>query len=687
MALSEEMNTKLECMQIKGVKQLIWDNIDKDIIENRLLGITGQTFTKNLEKFVNSQSRKVLIKLIEISPEVQAEMIDDAYEKYRYGLKPGFTLFWTKGHESGVVSEQKLETEIGNYLSDLKYDETDKYKKLQYIALDRFDDVYELAFTYLQRFNYINENGDFSYIYILKDCFVWVGIEKGFIAISNMPEILMKKMKAFFSNLYGTEITNITITQKLLNRVFDSENATKVTRQSLNPPENQLEKITLADPELSKKLDFLPEEYSQYDVTNTQYIEEIDGVMLGNVGVNCKKGKLYLSKNVSLTQFRNWSIKRISDIISYYQTTTDTTLEHISSINMFSVPSWPEMNKNATEMLNKIVLAIVSCKKRGEEFYPCTIDVYRMYQELQKYLQVRVSYICDECEELAIPSCNKCGNRTFKVSKRAPARLICDCGEIQENTYTLTCENGHISEFKNINEILRLVSQEEFTEKLTNIMRFYYPQYILNNKEYLVITANGIEIHSSPDYEKLKPSDIAGFLDITNHQLYNTREELQNILFSLKEKCTASSIEKCKECKNNTCDNVAQIGCLLRLFLRYEGFTPQPHQGHEFGDVSFLINHKNMNMTFLGIAKSGHTKVTKSSKIGREIIQQALDAMDDSRAEIIGIIYPDLLDDQLKYRLYHQAKLTNKRVVILDNEFMISLLDSFLVENNITIKS
>lgn len=67
----------------------------------------------------------------------------------------------------------------------------------------------------------------------------------------------------------------------------------------------------------------------------------------------------------------------------------------------------------------------------------------------------------------------------------------------------------------------------------------------------------------------------------------------------------------------------------------------------------------------------------------REIIQQTIDAFNDSRAEIIGVIYPDIIDDQLKHLLFNEAKVHNKKLVILDKEFMINLLDKYLVDNNL----
>lgn len=318
MTIPEEQKIKLESMQIKGIRWMIWNNIEKELIESRLLQIKGQSTTSDLTKLVNSQSRATLIQLIERSPEITVSIIDSAYEKYRYGLKPGFTLFWAKRKSIKTVPQQELANKIQEYLSTLHYDNDGKYKNLEYCSTVKFGDIYEISLSYLQRFNYINADGEFTFIYMMKECFVWVGINKNFIAMNNIPEVLMNSLKKFFSRLYSADITNIKITNKLLEKVFSSDNAKRVTKHNSNPPENQLEKITVADSRLSEKLSCIPAGYEDYDVTNTQYIEEIDGTTTGTLGVNCNKGKLYLSKSLTSSQFRTWSTRRINDIIGYF---------------------------------------------------------------------------------------------------------------------------------------------------------------------------------------------------------------------------------------------------------------------------------------------------------------------------------------------------------------------------------
>jgi len=216
----------------------------------------------------------------------------------------------------------------------------------------------------------------------------------------------------------------------------------------------------------------------------------------------------------------------------------------------------------------------------------------------------------------------------------------------------------------------------------------YYPDIKFSNNEFITISIAGVEIHHSPNYEKIKPSEISEFSTICERSLAKPVNELESIYKTLKEKCSYPTNDKCANCKSTVCKSVDDIGCILKLFETFEGFVPQPHQGHEFGDVSMLLKYQGRNMTFQGIAKSvpsGRTapKITKSSDLGREIIQQTLSAFHDDRVDIVGVIYPNLIDDQLKYFLYHYAKLSNRRLVILDRDFMLKLLDWYIEKKNL----
>ena len=433
----------------------------------------------------------------------------------------------------------------------------------------------------------------------------------------------------------------------------------------------------------------IPVGYEDYDVTNTQYIEEIDGNTTGTLGVNCNKGKMYLSKSLTSSQFRTWSTRRINDIIGYFQNSTDVTYETVTGFNMFTSSMWDGLKRSAIPILNEIVYAILCCKKSNIESYPISFDVYQAYIDLNKFFIEKISFNCEICEENAIPCCCKCGSSAFSITRKQPGRIICcDCGEIQQGSFSFVCESGHVTNFSDINDVIELIATDDFCEKLFETIKLYYSDVEFSTNEFFTISATGLEIHYSPDYEKIKPSDISEFSAICEHKLMKPINELEAIYRKLKEKCSNPSNTKCANCKDTKCKSAEEIGCILKLFEGFEGFIPQPHQGHEFGDVAMLLRYQGKNRTFQGIAKSvpsGRTspKITRSSDLGREIIQQVLSAFHDDRADIVGVIYPNLLDDQLKYFLYHYAKLSNRRLVILDREFMLKLLDKYIGDNGL----
>ena len=681
MSTQEERRAMLESMQIKGIRWMIWQHIGEEKAEERLLNITNQSTIADIRKFVDSQNRETLIKLIEISPEISPKTIETAYDKYRYGLRPGFTLFWVKRKDRVQLTKDELETRINTYFDAIKYGESAKLKGLKLKTIMKFSDIYEVSMTYLQKYNYIDEEGEFKYVYCLKECFAWIGIERNFVAINNMPDVLMNHLKHLFSSLYHSDITNIKITNKLLDQVFSREKTKRVTKHNSNPPDNQLEKVTFSDSKLSEKMDAIPEGYDLYDTTSTQYTEEIDGALVGTLGVNCDKGKMYLSKNLTSSQFRTWSLKRINDIIGYFQSSTDISSETIKGYNMFSSSEWRDLKPTVIPVMNEIAIAVINCKKTNTDIYPLSFDTYHLYQELSRYFIERLRLICETCNERAVPHCTKCDESSFSVTKKAPAKIMCSCcGDSQQGIFDFQCEQGHLMSVSNVGDALELISNDDFSEKLFSTIKTYFPDLTFAKGEYIIVTQSGLEFHCSPNYDKLNPSDIDEFRMIAEHSSIKSENELLACLKSVKEKCQNATNDNCAHCKTKQYEKLSDVECILQLFAQFEGYSPQPHQGHEFGDVSMNVKCHGETMTFMGIAKSVITgkskKITLSSNIGREIIQQALTAFYDARVDIVGVIYPDLIDDQLKYFLCHYAKLSNKRFVLLDRDFMIKLLDS-----------
>ena len=113
--------------------------------------------------------------------------------------------------------------------------------------------------------------------------------------------------------------------------------------------------------------------------------------------------------------------------------------------------------------------------------------------------------------------------------------------------------------------------------------------------------------------------------------------------------------------------------CILKLFTVFDEFIPQPHQGHEFGDIKLSVSVGSKSYTLQGILKSNHSKITKSSTTGKEILSQAISGLVDDRVELLAIIAPATFDVQLMENIIFISKLTKKHVVFLNNDFIFRL--------------
>lgn len=136
--------------------------------------------------------------------------------------------------------------------------------------------------------------------------------------------------------------------------------------------------------------------------------------------------------------------------------------------------------------------------------------------------------------------------------------------------------------------------------------------------------------------------------------------------------------EKCNVHNNRSCNEYIYKNehlCIMKLFTVF-GFRPSPHQNSEFGDVNFQVTYESEKRRLVGIAKSRRESetLTVSSKEGRELIQQVITMSHDVRADIIAVICPMRFHPQLENEIVYIGRITGKKIVYFDDEFMVRLL-------------
>lgn len=583
------------------------------------------------------------------------------------------------------VTIKAIENVIKEQLENLVDGEEDNYKRLRYKGKVKIDEsVYEFSFTYLSKYSYISENEEPKYIYELEECFVWLSLDDKFIAIKNSPNKVTNTLKKIFAKAYNANINNVKLTKTLVKKIFNESNIKKGTFYKPSAGKDEAQKITIADPKLHEK-DAVKNSLQDYDITASFYNEEIEENLSSTLGINCNQGKIYLTKNMNATVFRSWSVRRIKDIINYLkQSESIIDFDIFRAKNIMDNEIWDGYTKNQKSIIEHIAYRIYLHKQCKNDVFNINIDIGEMNSVVRKYFYSKLSFNCDKCDELAIAFCYECGSSNISFTKSGHSLICSDCGDQQNNTFTVQCEEGHVNTFTSIQDLLILFPSYELLSKLSLVFYHNFGIEFNISRESFYIQGNNI-IFLKQNYGKyLYPEDIKELQDVTSIAIHKDEyDKLISEYDKIKEKCKSADNYKCNRCLLSDNDI-----CIMKLFSNYKGYRPSPHQSMEFGDVNFNVTIQGEEFELVGIAKSRIRKqevLNLSDAASKDMLQQFLSKTHDRRAGIIAVICPMRFHDQLKQELIYISKLTGTKFTILDDEFMVRQLKYYSKIKNINI--
>lgn len=662
--MKKEIKTKLDLVRLEGLCKLILSKFTEDEIKNKISTITktDPRDTKALYKL----SRRQLIKIIENS-NISDEEIEKCYEEYRYGLKPGFSIYSFKSKSKLLpdIVAKKIKSELSK-IQNLN-DEQPPIKDIKFNNKDIFEeDLCEYSFYYSKKYTYIDEKEEPSYIYELKETFIWISTKYNFVAIKNCDERVSKVLSYLISNIYETELIPIILTQELINEIFGDKRK-KVAGVNLNAGDSEAEKIIISDPNLDKKEE-LKKQLESY-TTTSENLEISISEKSNTLGINNAKGKLHLTKNMTATVFRNWSVNTIRRIIEFISN-NETKFEIFKAKNIMGNPCWNNYNSETKKIIEEIIFKITSYYSDKKHYNPMMNTKIDYSKVINKHFYSKIYLNCVTCgDSHCIPKCD-CGSYNIKINQKNDV-FCTTCGEKLKH---LQCEEGHIINIDNLENINVYLIPEN--DMYTAIIEFLKKEFNINFNGYISISNRGIQITEKSLGALIKTTEIEEFNDICKIVIEdNEKNELQKRLKIIKEKCRESTKDNCNFCKKSS-----DKCCILQLFSTYEGYRPGPHHGHEFGDLDFKVTYRGKEYQFVGIAKSS-CNLTHASKEGREMIQQILSATQDKRVEIIGAVCPTRFDTQLEKDLEYIAKCTQSKIIILDDIFMMKQLKFYRNKN------
>ena len=675
--MTENAKLALDLMRLEGICKMLTSEVESSELEATYLRVIDQNRVDNIGKAIKRLTKKQLRDILE-QTSITEETVLQYFEEYRYGKKPGFVLYWAKGFMGKELLPKQLQGAMDSYLAEFQYNVDENAKDLNCHAVDtwgsRDTPVLELGMSYLRKYSFVTEDNRFDSIYERIDCFAWISSKKGFVALYNMPPRIEAVIKLMLYRLFNVKLIGVSLNQKVLDTIILPSTRKKMSLTHHDRGSDMPQKVIIADPQLSDKQDALLMELDAYEMSSSSYDEEIDEETTATLGINCNRGKLYISKNLTATQFREWSIKRILAIIEFFSDIfSDEGIEKFQHLNLFQNSGTRKLAVAQRRALEKMAIAFLICRYKKLTEYPIELTPLELQAAFPKDTECSFLLMCDVCEDTILPLCPDCERSIFTLVKN---EMHCDYCR-KKATY-LKCDNGHGHAINDVNSLLTVLIKDKLFREIIVELQAIEPSISVASDEYIAIHNGHLKILNSKGFKRIQPRDISTFASL--YSQYLPVEKLSSIndsLGRLREKCNGSSTDDCEQCKYKSWESLNELQCLMQLFTYFDDFTPQPHQGHEYGDVSISVMFEGAHQSLQGIMKSTTKKITRASKEGREILDQAIRGLMDGRVDIVAIIAPALFDDQLSETIYTLAKHMRKKVVFLDTDFMKRLALAF----------
>lgn len=667
--MDQAIRTTLELIRLEGIVKMLYDTIDHEELKDTVRTVL-QTENENIVAELERASRSQLIQIAEQHDDViTCEIVSQYYDQFRYGLRPGFTVYLLIGPENNIDAETVF-SQLQALLEELPEIDEKPIKRIRCKSFTQLaDSITEFSLSYLKKHSYLDENEKPQYIYEYEEFFLWLNIPNQYLAIRNVPDKVSDTVIKLLQEILHLGVTYIKLTKPIINAAFGNEQR-KGTYLKLNAENNEPEKVTFSDPKLQEKEQVLSS-VSTYSLTSAFLTQTMEDNSINTLGINCDKGKIYLTKNVPASTFREWSVNAIQRIISLvtdYQNMSD--FQSFKARNLINQSKW-NCTRSQALILEKIAYGIFESIKTNHTVAYMNSDVKEIWTTMPKYWLPKYTSDCPVCGEKTQLYCPTCGRVNHLIINK---KGLLKCEYCDETLYCCNCDQGHSIPIQNSYETLTLLPSAFCLEEMS---RIFQDELLLPFHSTFQIVLNHIELLPLQDIQPIQINDIPELKKINDIEITDEAEyhSLLSEIQALKEKCPYSRNDTC-----NSCSFSGKHKCLMKVFTTFSDYRPSPHSGQEFADVSFTITVAGNPTMLVGVMKSANNQqsiLTRSSEAAREMLQQSFSMTQDNRVGIIAAICPSRFQRQFIADLYYLSRITGKPIIVMDDLYMCKQLKAF----------
>ncbi len=629
-----------------------------------------------LVNFDYKQVIHVFQKCIETTPQEAKEL----YRRYRYRGMKTLHIYSRKGKcDLHSLNRSALNMVINTRVSELK-DSSKKFCNLEIREIESIHEgsIRELSYTYHRFIQYMRIDTEYpDYVTDLRRGFIWIPYKYPWVCICAKDEIVAQILHDSLKQHFGFDSQSLPLTKTVQQGLESTEDMRKAGYVSTGGTARRLTNPQMRDdPEAM-------EECRQRDKLDDRPLAGFNVELEGkNFSLSYNEtGKIYFSIDLDVDQMRVWGVRKIRDIVQYI---TDLKLTKPGSLFGVKLRALSGVGNNVKLAIVDIASAIARCKNENVSDVPLKSDVFELATNLDTYIKTRFRIFCSTCNDYS--------------------EIVCDCGDIDNfsikdgHIKCKTCDNpilkilcfdGHKNHISQMKDCIELLPLSRLNDLIVNIFKETTELSFIGSQESFSIKNDRLfyrhdasktvyRINEIPQYKQ-------GLLVVPEKEISVIKKAINDF----KEKCGKMSTDNCAQCIQN------DIGtkCYLRLFGLFDSaYEPRPHQGHEFGDYSNLVNIENQQKT-IAIAMKSNTKRTRKLKkvklrdaIGSDIYSQVGSYLHDGRIDVIGVCVPKKLEDGFAAMLKKDTQDKNKKLLIIDDDDLVQIAYSAMRKNNLSIE-
>ncbi len=447
-------------------------------------------------KYLN---REQLIRLIHACPEIDNMQIDALFEEYRYGINPSFSIYI---FDPGLIKRPdrvQMQGEIWHVISEWNQKIILQLPRIRMLFVDELyeivdhPEIIEANYRFQKRLDYIDEDQNPTSTYETQYGFFWINTFEGYVIIQARDREIQHVLEAAIAEGAGIHMVSLVITKELKNALsFLLESSLRSSRlHDPNPDSSRFRWMSITDENPYAK-GYRDWEDSYPEIRNARYRVDVDKNKETSLTIRFDNSTMSLAGKLTATQFRNWSLTQLSEIIRKVRDFRTRPVLYIQSYDLRSVPELAKYNAVQKEHILRWIPFILDLQQNpGIGFRDTTISPLLLAQEMEHFVFTQYLVECDQedCDCEGYYGCEICGNTAFYIVQQDGLWML-ECREHRRQRWSTAvpvigeCERGHAFEIteKDFENTLQIFPSDELLSSMTAVVNHYIPEYVFNDQ-------------------------------------------------------------------------------------------------------------------------------------------------------------------------------------------------------------